>query len=552
MIRKPILLLTLASLCFSGCGHKDPKIYDQDGPVADGDMLVESASGDARHLMPPLVDETGGEDIDYLVFDQGLTRFDENFNLQPCLAEKWTVSKDGRVITYYLRKGVKFHDGVELTANDVLFTYKVYADPTVKCPEGEFYQQIKNVEIMDPYIVKVTYKKPFAPALSLTFSSILPEHLLKGQDINKSDFDRHPIGVGPYEFVEWKTAQQIVLKANPNYWGGKPHVQRFVMRIIPDQTTEFLELMNGGIDAMGAWLHGGMRAEQYVKETDKPKFKDYYNAYKTDELAFSYIGWNEKNPIFNDKKVRQALTMAIDRQTIINNVSYGLGTVCDSPYPIHSWANDPKDKPWPYDLDKAKQYLKQEGWKPGQDGLLHKTLAGKDTPFKFTMILPEGSVSGERVATIVQQQLKQLGIQMEIQLYEWTTLLSQYVNPRKFDAFLGSWSITPDPDCYQLFHSSQTAEHQFNFVSYKNPQMDRLLIEGQQTMDVEKRKKIYWKIQAILHEDQPYTFMVVPNHLVAVHKRFKGYKVPQLVDPSLNYPQNWYVPAAQQKYSAQP
>ncbi len=550
MTKKSLVLLTMLAV-LTGCGHKDPKIYTQDGAVADGDILVESGGADPRHLMPPLVDETGGGDIDNLVFE-GLARMDENFNPVPCLAEKWTISKNGKVITYYLRKGVHFQDGVEFNADDVLFTYKVYSDPTVNTPAGAMYQDIKSVEIMDLYTVRVTYKKPFAPALSQTFDNILPKHLLEGKDINKSDFDRHPVGTGPYKFVEWKTAQQVVLEANPNYWGGPPHIKRFVMRIIPDQSTEFLELLNGGIDAMGAWLHGGMRAEQFVKETDNPKFKDYYNSYKTDSLGFSYVGWNPKNPLFKDKKVRQALTMAIDRQTIIQNVSYGQGVVCDSPFPLHSWANDPKDKPWPFDPDKSRQYLKEAGWKMGTDGLLHKTIAGKDTPFKFTLITIQGAVSAERVATIMQQQMKQLGIEVDLQVYEWTTFLSQYLDPRKFDAYLGAWAITPDPDCYQLFHSSQRGEHQYNFVDYDNKQMDRLLMEGRQTLDTAKRQKIYWKIQSILHEDQPYTFLVVPNHLAAIHKRFKGYGPSQLVDPSLLTVNKWYVPLTQQKYSIRP
>ena len=254
MIRKTLFVLASAFiLVFTGCGKKDPKIYIPDGPAADGDMLVESSGADVRHLMPPLVEETGAADIDSLVFN-GLTRFDENFNLEPCLAVKWTVSKDGKIITYFLRKGVHFQDGVEFTANDVLFTYKVYSDPAVNTPEGAMYQDISNVEIMDLYTVKVTYKKPFAPALSQTFDNILPKHLFEGKDINKDDFDRHPVGTGPYKFVEWKTAQQIVLAANPDYWEGAPHIKKFVMKIIPDQSTEFLELLNGGIDAMGAWL----------------------------------------------------------------------------------------------------------------------------------------------------------------------------------------------------------------------------------------------------------------------------------------------------------
>ncbi len=544
MIRK-IFLIFSAAVLLSSCGKVDPKIYGQDGPVADGDILVESSVSDARHLNPPLVDEVGGADIDGLVFE-GLLRYNENLELEPCLAEKWTVSKDGKTITYYLRKGVKFHDGVEFTANDVLFTYKVYSDPGTNTPEGANYQDIKDVGIIDPYTVQVRYKKPFAPALSTTFDNILPKHLLEGKDINKCDFDRHPIGTGPFRFVKWDTAQKIVLEANPDYWGSKPHLKQFVMRIIPDQSTQFLELLNGGIDCIGAWLHGTLTPEQYNKQLDTPKFKDYYKAYSSDELAYTYIGWNQKNPFFKDKKVRQALTMALDRDAIIQNAIYGEGTVATGPFALHTWAMNPKVKAWPFDVEKAKAYFKEAGWKPGKDGLLHKVINHKDTPFQFTLMTNQGNVSRERIATIVQQQLKQVGIQVDVQVVEWTTFISQYLNPRKFDAVISGWTISADPDCYSIWHSSQMGEHQFNFISYKNARLDELLIEGRHTLDQKKRQKIYWQIHSILNDEQPYTFLYVPHQLTAIHKRFKGYHMNS--NGILTHPEAWYVPLNQQKY----
>jgi len=538
MIRKNLFILAAVSILLFGCGKKDPKIYAQDGPVAEGDTLVEPTIGDAKNLNPPLVDEVGGADIDGLVFN-GLLRYDPNFNLEPCLAQKWSVSKNGKVITYYLRHGVKFHDEVEFTADDVLFTYKVYSDPTVNTPFGSNYKDILTVDKLDDYTVRVTYKQPFAPALSSTFDNILPKHLLDGQDINKTDFNRHPIGTGPYKFVDWVTDQKITLAANPDYWGGAPHIKKFIMRVIPDQSTEFLELLNGGVDALGAWLHGGLTPEQYSRQIDTPKFKDYYNSYKYDDLSYVYIGWNELNPLFKDKRVRQAMTLALDRDAIIQNVIYGEGHVSLGPFPLHSWANNPKVQPLPYDVKKALSLLKQAGWK---DGIL--TRGGK--PFQFTLITNQGNVSRERIATIVQQQLKQIGIQVNVQIVEWTTFLSQYVDPKKFDAVILGWTLSPEPDCYQLFHSSQTGEHQFNFVSYKNRTVDALLVEGRRVLDPAKRQLIYRRLHQVLYDDQPYTFLYVPEAMPAIHKRFKGYEVND--NGIATRPEKWYVPSVQQKY----
>jgi len=537
------MALTLVMLILAGCSKKDPKIYAQDGPAVDGDILVESAIGDAKTLNPALVSENSGGDIDALVFN-GLLRYDKNLQLEPCLAEKWSVSKNGKIVTYNLRKGVKFHDGVEFTANDVVFTWKVFSDPTVNTPYGADYQYIKDVEIMDPYVVKVTYKKAFAPALTNTFTSILPKHLLEGKDINHYDeFNRHPVGTGPFKFSEWKSAQQIVLEANPDYWEGKPRVKKFIMRIIPDQSSEFLSLLKGETDAMGAWTSGTLSPEQYARQTDTPKFTDYYNKYQTDQFVYYYIGWNLENPLFKDVRVRRALTMAIDRQAIIQNVVYGLGSVCTGPFVPTSWANNPDVKPLPYDPEAAKGLLKQAGWKLGPDGLLTK---GK-TVFKFKLYTNQGNVSRERIATIVQQQLKLIGIDCQPQIMEWTTLLSEYVNKRKYDAMVMGWQFGPEPDCYLSWHSSQMGEHQYNLVDYKNKEVDRLLISGRETLDQGKRAKIYRRIHKLLADDVAATFLYVPYSLPAVHKRFKG------LETNRNgigwHPEKWYVPSAQQKYA---
>ncbi len=545
MFKKGLFLL-MVMVAFSGCKKVDPKIYRQVGPTADGDMIVESSIGDAKTLNPALSDESAGGDIISLVFN-GLLRYNPNLALEPCLAEKWTVSKDGKTVTYYLRKGVKFHDGVEFTAQDVLFTYKVYTDPTVNTPFGADYQYIKDVKILDPYTVRVLYKKAFAPALTNTFGAILPMHLLDGKDINHYDaFNRHPVGTGPYRFVEWKTDQQIVLEANPNYWEGKPHIRRFIMRIIPDQSSEFLSLLKGETDAMGAWTSGTLSPEQYARETDTPRFTDFYDKYQTDQFVYIYLGWNLENPLFKDVQVRKALTMAIDRQAIIKNVVYGLGSVCTGPFVPNSWASNKDVKPLPFDPEGAKKILKKAGWKPGPDGILVKTLRGKKTPFRFKLFTNQGNVSRERIATIVQQQLKEIGVDCRPQIMEWTTLLSEYINKRKYDAMVMGWQFGPEPDCYLTWHSSQMGEHQYNMVDYKNRTVDRLLVEGRVTLDPAKRAKIYHRIHKILADDVAATFLYVPYALPAVHKRYKG------LQPNHNgigwHPERWYVPLSQQKY----
>jgi peptide/nickel transport system substrate-binding protein len=336
------------------------------------------------------------------------------------------------------------------------------------------------------------------------------------------------------------------LEANPDYWEGKPRVKRFVLKIIPDQAAEFLSLLRGETDAIGGWTTGTISPEQYARQTHTPKFADYYNKYQCDQFVFVYLGWNLENPLFKDVRVRRALTMALDRGAIIQNVVYGLGSIATGPFVPNSWAYNKDVKPLPYDPEGARKLLKEAGWKAGQDGLLHRTDNGKDTPFRFKLYTNQGNVSRERIATIVQQQLKQVGVDCQPQIMEWTTLLSEYINKRKYDAMVMGWMFTPEPDCYLSWHSSQMGEHQYNMVDYKNKEVDRLLIQGRETLNQDQRARIYHRIHKILYDDVAATFLYVPSALPVVHKRFKG------LDVNRNgvgwHPEKWYVPVNQQKY----
>lgn len=540
------------SLLFLGaCRPVDPEKRYPDGPPAAGDALFEATIGDAKNLNPPLVSETTGSGISSLVFN-GLIRTTPNLEPEGELAEAWKVSPDGRVITYTLRRGVRFHDGRPLTAEDVAFTAKVYRDPKVNSPHRADYEDIAKVEIISPYRVRVVYRKPFAPAL-WNFGAILPEHLLKDADINHAPFNRAPVGSGPFRFVEWKTDRHILLEANPDYWEGRPWLERYLLRVIPDQSTCFLELLNGRLDALGAWVGGSLTPEQYARQTEHRKFKNHYQKYETEGFHYTYIGWNLKRPMFRDARVRRALTMAIDRDAVIENVLYGLGKVCTGPFARVSWAYNPNVKPLPYDPETARALLKEAGWEDTDgDGLLDQDLDGdgKREPFSFELVTNQGNTSRERVATIVQSQLQQVGIAVKIRIVEWTAFLTEFINKRRFDATLLGWSLGVDPDIYSIWHSSKTGEFEYNFVGYANPEVDRLLEEGRRTLDLEKRKKIYHRVHALIAQDQPYTFLFVPSGLSAVHRRFKGLEVTSF--GISRHPERWYVPAPLQKHEIEP
>jgi peptide/nickel transport system substrate-binding protein len=497
-----LLFLTLSGCHSSETGEKAPAGPPVSLQPVTGDAIVVSSIGDAKRLNPIIANDSASGDINGQVFN-GLIRYDKDLMFEGDLAKSWDISEDGLVITFHLRPGVRWHDGEPFTAEDVLFTYQKLIDPNVATPYGADYERIEKAEVVDPLTFRVRYKEPFAPALQSWSIGIIPKHLLEGKDINTDGFNRHPIGTGPYRFKEWLTGQKIVLSVNEDYFKGRPYIDEYDYRIIPDQATMFQELRSKGIDVMGL------------------------------------------NPL-QFKRVRQALAYAINKEDIIKGVLLGLGSPATGPYPPHYWAYNPHVRTYPYNPDKAKAMLEEEGWTDtDQDGILDKD----GLPFRFTIITNLGNDERKQTAEIIQQNLKQVGIDVKVKIVEWQAFLNQFVDKREFEAIILGWSIGLDPDNYIMWHSSQTGPNQYNFVSYSNPEVDRLLIQGRRTFDQKKRQEIYQKIHAILAEDQPYCFLYVPDSLPIVDARFHGIKQ-EKAGIWYNFEKGWWVPKELQRYSA--
>jgi peptide/nickel transport system substrate-binding protein len=491
--------------------------------------FVESSIGDARRLNPIIANDSASATINDQVFN-GLLKYDKNIKLIGDLAERWKVTNHGKTITFYLRKGVKWHDGVEFTADDCLFTYQKFIDPNVATPYSSSYTDVKKAEVVSRYVFRVTYGEPFSPALESWTAGIVPKHLLDGKDINTDSFNRHPIGTGPYKFKEWVSGQKIVLEANNDYFEGRPNIDQFIYRIIPDSSTMFQELLSGGVDMMG------LNPLQYLRKSETPRIKENYVKFRYPANAFTYMGYNLLNPLFDDMEVRQALSYAIDRKGIIDGILLGLGRPCTGPFSYVSWAYNPNAKSYAYDPERARRMLAQAGWRDENgDGILEK----KGKPFRFTIMTNQGNTERIRSAEIIQQNLKAVGVAVNIRVMEWQAFLEQ-IDKRSFDAIILGWSMGRDPDIYDIWHSSKTKKGEYNFIGYKNPVVDRLLVEGRRTFDIKKRKKIYYRIHAILAEEQPYAFLYVPDATPIVHKRFKGVKVEPL-GIMYNFI-HWYVP----------
>ena len=424
------------------------------------------------------------------------------------------------IILFHLRPGVKFHDGYQFTARDVKFTYEAIMDPKNISPRVSDFEPVKEIQVIDPLTVKIVYKRLYSPALSTWQMGILPEHLLnktalrkeaisKGMDpkdfsMRKSNFNRHPVGCGPFRFVKWKTDQYILLKRFDRYWEGPPNYKKYIFRIIPDPLTQEMEFYAGTID------HYDVQPHQVERLKKDPRFQ----AFSGLSFGYTYIGYNMRKKPFDDVRVRKALGMAINVDKLIKYVLYGQGERITGPFVKQTEYYDRSIKPLPYDPEDALRLLEKAGWKKGKDGWLRKN--GKK--FHFTLITNNGNDIRKAILAIAQESLKKIGIDVTTELLEWSLLLKR-INQHNFDAVVLGWSMGIEPDLYQIFHSSQTHPYQLNFVGYSNPEADRLIIKIRQEYDLRKRIKYCRELHRIIANDQPYTFLFVGKWTAVLDKR---------------------------------
>jgi ABC-type transport system substrate-binding protein len=424
------------------------------------------------------------------------------------------VVEHNPVLIFNLKKGVRFHDGHEFDSGDVLFTYQAIMDPRNASPRTSDYEPVKSAELLGKYKIKFIYKRLFSPAINAWTMGMLPEHLLNAKALQReaqnknlneeqiekftlrdSDFNRNPIGTGPFVFKEWKGDQFIRLTRNEDYWEGPPEYSEYVMRIITEPLTQEMEFYSGAADNYGVLPH------QVARLKKDPK----YQSFSTVGFVYAYIGYNLRKPLFKSPEVRKALGMAIDVDQIIKYVLYNEGERVTGPYPkITDWY-DQDVPPIPYDPEGALRILNQQGWKKNIDGWLEKD--GK--LFEFNLITNSGNPIRKNILTIVQNYWRKIGIKCNTQLFEWAVFLKDFVNTLKFDALVLGWSMGTDPDLYQLWHSSQAGPKQLNFVGYKSKEADRLIVAIRQEYDKDQQIKMTRKLHHLIARDQPYTFLYV-------------------------------------------
>lgn len=502
----------------------------------DGDWLIIHLSAEPATLNPITATHTCASKINDYIYESLLKRDEKTLELVPVLTESWEISKDHLSYIFHLKKNIHWHDGHPFTAKDILFSFQRIMDPKVDAAHlRDYYRDIEQVEIIDDYTIRYHYRVPYFRALEFCGGiPIIPAHLFKEtDDFNQHHIGRQPIGTGPYRLLKWRTGKEIVLVRNKDYWGKKPNLDRIVFKIIIDSTVAPEVLEQVGLDFMELY------PIQWAKETQNERFLDRFRKLKCYPASCSYIGWNMRKPLFQDRRVRQAMTMLVDRETILQRILFGLGTTVTGPFYVNSPDYNHDIRPYPYDPEVASDLLKSAGWEDHDgDGILDRD----GIPFDFEFLISSRSNFAEQLAIILQESLKRIGIRMQIRKLEWAIFI-QEIQAHQFDACTLAWSLGWQSDPFQLWHSSNVNKGS-NFVGFQNEEANHIIEASRKEFDAEKRHKLFHRLHQIIHEEQPCTFLFTTETLVAVHRRFQNVNV----YPLGLVPSEWWVPRELQRY----
>ena len=566
-----IVLLLLLAGCAGSDTTRNSDAADSGTPV-NGDWAIVQLEAEPDTLNPLTYASTYSGYINFGINDSNV--------YETLLAQEpsdWITPKgllaEGRpevaaghlAYTFTVRQGVNWHDGKPLTVDDVLYSFKA-----VVCPGADTARMrpnltdVSNIEV-DGRKIRFTMSKPYVlNEISLgTNIAIIPKHVFDpqgaldsftykdllaeknrknpalleyGKTFNSNPAARAPVGTGPYKFEKWDTGKEIALVRNDQYWGVKPHLNKIVYRIILDAAAALTALKAGDVDFVPR-----LQAVQYAQQTSGPAFDQQFGKTPYTLTQYYYLGWNEERSYFKDKRVRQALTMLLNRQQIVDTIRFGLGQPAGSPIPPGPATHNPNVKPLPYDTNRAAALLDEAGWKDSNgDGIRDKE--GK--PFSFELLSSTSALSNQ-LSPIFKEEFRKAGIDVREKHVEFATFANS-MRDHAFDAVISGASLTPLTDPYDAWHSSSIANRGTNVVSFRNPQSDELLEQARREFDMEKRKQILWKWQEIMADEQPYTILFYPQDAAAYSRRFQGVKFLP-VRPGYDL-HSWYVPASRQKY----
>lgn len=506
-----MVVFLLSGLILGGCTSKQTGGKTKIDP----NTIILGIENESDKINPIFADEH--DDAVAIIFS-GLTRYNEKNEVIPDLAKSWEVSPDQLIYTFKLRNDVKWHDGKPFTAEDVKFTIEQSLNPKNNSKIKERFEEVQEIQVVDPYTVKIILKTPFPLLVNVMSTGMIPKHILEGKDINNDGFNMAPIGTGPFKYTEWKKGQYLILSANKEFYRGNAKTEKVILKFIADQNVRAIQLETSEIDIA---LIDPMQIERINKNQN-------LQVTRIDTADYRVMMYNRNNPLWSEVKVRQAINYAVDRDALVKGVLLGWGKAAYGPLQMN-WANHDKVDQYTYNPEKAKQLLTEAGWVPGADGILQKD--GKKLTFKLTSFAHDPV----RVALInaLSTQFKKIGVDA---IPDPRQKGSFKIN--EMDTFLLGWGspFDPDEDTYRLFHSSQIGKG--NYENYSNEKVDNLLLQARKTSDKNERMKLYEEFQTELNHDPAFNFLVYLDVAIVTNKNVKGIKARTLGHHGAGYTWN--------------
>jgi len=517
-----ILALVTTTVLLDGCRDEESRY---------GGTVVLSTFEEPAGFNPLFYLDTLAPGIGSLIFNT-LVKLDEQLEYVPELAESWQVSVDGRTWDFNLRDGVTFHDGEQLDADDVVFTYRTLLDPASESPLAPLYGIVEEIEAVDDRRVRFHLAEPYSPFPYLLLLEIIPKHLFREQGISFEEFARNPVGSGPFVFESWD-GERIRLSPNPEYFEGRPYLDQVDVKWYPDQSRAWSALMQGEVD-----LVMDLELEDYRVIEEDPRFK----IYDYSDVFYHTLLFNLADPLFADAELRQALDLAVDREDLIEQALNGWAIETTGPFRPGTWSYNPDVTGARHDPARAAEILAGLGWLD-VDGDLILEKDGRE--LAFTILADEGDLLKEAVARRIKWQLFQVGIRAEVELLPPQELFEERLYPGEFQAVILQFNAGADPDKFtRLFWHSENIGNS-NLGAYRNPEVDRLIEAGRTSSDFEERKSLYGRIHALIARDRPALFLYVRKVFFAASARVESINAaPELLYPSIK---DWYIDPSQQE-----
>jgi len=544
----------MSCVVISGCGGPSPTTTEnQSAPADRRDTLVIAYQSDIGNLIPVVSETAADSAIASNIYMPTIdSEFDCSLKKKPGLVTSWEWSDDGKVLSMELRDDITFADGVKVTANDIAFTYELVADPSVASARISYVQRMKEdgrPKVIDDTHIEWHFTEAYDRDTQTAHASmsVVPKHILKDADrqtLRGHDFGKAPLASGPWRMAKYDPNIRIVLEPNENFTGPeemRPKLNRVIFRILPEYSTRLIELESGNVDLM----QGVLVADADKLRKNNSDIKLVRRGYR----SMDYVAWNKNNPLFADKRVRQALTMAIDIDTMITKLltsetgeryaKRSVGTITPELCGVH---ND-DIQPFAFDLTKSKALLAEAGWRDTDgDGILDKD----GQPFEFTLSTNTGNDRRNASQILIQAYLKKVGINANLEKLESNTFFEN-LRKKDFDAAMGGWAAGLFIDPTTIWHSdTEDKKYEFNFVSYSNSKADELMERGMTIPNPAEAAPIWKEMQAVIYDDQPYTFLWWMDEIVAIDSRFEDTSINVL--SSLNNLHEWNVPADKVKY----